>query len=292
MTGLNVSLSFGVLAGLGLLLIVSGLVPARPTLTQALDRLRRTPSTAVEPLALRVRLLSAPLRALGLPRASTRADLAVLERPVAKHLADQAIAFLAGLFLPPVALVVLDGNGELFGAAAPLWACLLGGAGGWWLAEYTVHAEAARRRDELRHALSAVLDLVVISLAGGAGLEQALDDACADTNGWAAHRLNRAVATARVLRVPPWQTLGDLGQETGVVELEELAATMSLAGTEGARIRHSLAVRCATLRAHQAAALEAKANSATERMSMPVMLLAAAYMLFLLYPAVAGIDTF
>jgi hypothetical protein len=67
---------------------------------------------------------------------------------------------------------------------------------------------------------------------------------------------------------------------------------MSLAGSEGARIRTSLSIRAATLRSHQAAALEARANSATERMSMPVMLLAVAYMLFLLYPALAAIDNF
>jgi Flp pilus assembly protein TadB len=221
-----------------------------------------------------------------------RADLALLDRPVAVHLADQAVAVLAGLLLPPAALTILDSGGAAFGASAPLWASLAGAAGGWWLAELTVHAEAQRRRAELRHALSAVLDLVVIALAGGAGLEQALDDACADTHGWAAARLNRAVAIARVLRIPPWEALGQLGDDTGVVELRELAATMSLAGTEGARIRTSLAVRAATLRAHQSAALEAKANSATERMSLPVMLLAAGYLLFLLYPAVAGIDTF
>lgn len=282
----------GAIAGLGALLIVSGLVPARPSLTAALDALRRGPAPVEADLGTRTRIMSAPLRALGLPRTSMRADLAVLERPVATHLADQTLAIIAGLLLPPFVLAVVDSNGQTFGASAPLWTSLLGAVGGWWLAEQTVHAEAQRRRDELRHALSAVLDLVVVALAGGAGLEQAIDDACADTNGWAANRLNRAVATARVLRIPPWQALGQLGEETGVVELQELAATMSLAGTEGARIRTSLTVRTATLRAHQAAALEAKANSATERMSMPVMLLAAGYLLFLLYPAVAGIDTF
>jgi tight adherence protein C len=282
----------GAITGLGVLLIVSGLVPARPSLTAALDALRRGPEPANEDPGLRTRVLSAPLRALGLPRERMRADLAVLERPVAGHLADQSIAVLAGLLLPPLVLTVVDSSGQAFGATAPLWTSLLGAAGGWWLAEQTVHAEAQRRRDELRHALSAVLDLVVVALAGGAGLEQAIDDACTDTHGWAASRLNQAVVTARVLRIPPWQALGQLGEQTGVVELQELAATMSLAGTEGARIRTSLTVRTATLRAHQAAALEAKANSATERMSMPVMLLAAGYMIFLLYPAVAGIDSF
>ncbi|MEU2610658.1 type II secretion system F family protein [Micromonospora sp. NPDC007271] len=289
---MSMVLACGLLAGLGLVLAASGLLPARPSLTQALDALRRTPAAPDVPAPARARLLAAPLRALGLPRQWMRADLAVLERPVAIHLADQTLAVLAGLVLPPAAMAVLATGGVTFADGMPLWASLAGAAGGWWLAESTVHAEAQRRRDELRYALSAVLDLVVISLAGGAGLEQALDDACADTHGWAAQRLRRAVDTARLLRVPPWQALGQLGEDTGVVELHELAATMSLAGTEGARIRDSLTIRAATLRAHQAAALEARANAATERMSMPVMLLAAAYMLFLLYPAVTAVDTF
>ncbi|HEX8627118.1 MAG TPA: type II secretion system F family protein, partial [Catenuloplanes sp.] len=275
----------GVLAGLGVVLAGTGLVPARPSLTQNLDALRRTPAGPPEPTRTRTRLLAAPLRALGLPRDRMRLDLAVLDRPNSAHLADQMITVLTGLLLPPGALTVFSSGGTSFGSGMPLWASLAGGVGGWWLAESTVHAEAQRRRNELRHALSAVLDLVVIALAGGAGLEQALDDACTDTSGWAAERLNRAVATARLLRIPPWQALGQLGEQTGVIELQELAATMSLAGSEGARIRTSLSIRAATLRSHQAAALEAQANSATERMSMPVMLLAVAYMLFLLYPA-------
>lgn len=285
-------LACGVIAGLGVVLAGAGLVPARPSLTQNLDALRRAPGGPPEPSTARTRLLAAPLRALGLPRERMRLDLAVLDRPTSNHLADQMIAVLAGLLLPPLALAVLSSGGTSFGSGMPLWASLAGAVGGWWLAESTVHAEAQRRRDELRHALSAVLDLVVIALAGGAGLEQALDDACTDTNGWAAERLNRAVATARLLRIPPWQALGQLGEQTGVIELQELAATMSLAGSEGARIRSSLTIRAATLRAHQAAALEAQANSATERMSMPVMLLAVAYMIFLLYPALAAVDNF
>jgi Flp pilus assembly protein TadB len=290
MNGLTITL--GAVAGLGILTAGSGLFSARPTLTQALDQLRRPPAPVPERLPWRTRVLSTPLHALGLPRARTRADLAVLERPTATHLADQTLAILAGMLLPPLVVALLAAGGSRFADGVPVWAALAGGVGGWWLAETTAHAEAERRREELRYALSAVLDLVVISLAGGAGLEQALDDACTDTNGWAAHRLNRAVATARLLRVPPWQSLGQLGEETGVIELQELAATMALAGAEGARIRTSLTIRAATLRAHQATTLEAKANSATERMSMPVMLLAVAYMTFLLYPAIAAIDTF
>jgi Flp pilus assembly protein TadB len=279
-------LLLGAGCGLGLILILRGLVPARPSLAKTLASLHQAPLVDAGPQPIRLRLLAAPLRGVGLPRARTRADLAVLERPVASHLADQMLAVLAGLILPPLAVAVLTTAGPI----VPLWASLAGAAAGWWLAETTVHAEAERRRAQLRYALSAVLDLVVIGLAAGAGLEQALDDACTDTNGWATERLHRAVDTARLLRVPPWQILGQLGEETGVVELRELAATLSLAGAEGAHIRTSLTARAASLRTHQGAALEASANAATERMALPVMLLAISYMAFLLYPAVAAIS--
>jgi Flp pilus assembly protein TadB len=279
-------LLLGAGCGVGLVLIVSGLVPARPSLATTLASLHQAPRPEASPSSTRQRLLAAPLRGLGLPRVRTRADLAVLERPVAAHLADQTLAVLAGLIGPPLAVAVLGHTGPV----VPLWASLAGAVGGWWLAETTVHAEAERRRAELRYTLSAVLDLVVISLAGGAGLEQAVDDACDDTSGWAAARLNRAIATARLLRVPPWHTLGQLGEQTGVLELEELAATMSLAGAEGARIRDALTARADSLRAHQGTALEAKANAATVRMTLPSVLLAIGYMAFLLYPVIATIS--
>ena len=54
--------------------------------------------------------------------------------------------------------------------------------------------DAARRRADFRHALSAFLDLVVISLAAGAGVDGALDDASGIGHGWAFTQLRRALA--------------------------------------------------------------------------------------------------
>ena len=79
----------GGVAGLGLLLVVAGLMPAWPTLSETLAGLHRPPASLEAPTTTRIRALSAPLRAFGLPRRRTRADLTVLERPVATHLADQ-----------------------------------------------------------------------------------------------------------------------------------------------------------------------------------------------------------
>lgn len=291
MSGPAAVVVLGALAGVGVALAAAGLWPARPGLAQALAAMRQPTPAPPEPVARRVRLLAAPLARWGLPRPAVRADLAILDRPAAKHLADQTIAVAAGLLGPPVAVAVLAAGGTQLAATAPLWLSLAGGVGGFVLADTVTHGEAERRRAELRHTLSGLLDLVTVCLAGGAGVEQALDDAAAVADGWAADRLRRALHAARAMRVPPWQTLGELGEAADVPELAELAAAMALAGTEGARVRASLSARAATLRTHQATEAETKANAATERMSLPVMLLGTAYLVFLLYPALAVLDT-
>ena len=88
-----------------------------------------------------------------------------------------------------------------------------------------VRQEAAARRAATRHALAAFLDLVVIAIAGGAGVEAALTYAAATGQGPAFAQLRQALETARLTRQPPWQTLGQLGTELGVTELTELAAS-------------------------------------------------------------------
>ena len=122
-------------------------------------------------------------------------------------------------------------------------------------------AEAAERRAEFRHALSSFLDLVVIVLAAGGGVQSALALAASGGGGWAFDRLGDALAASRLTRETPWAALGRLGTELGVVELEELAATMSLAGTEGARVRDSLIAKAASLRTHELARAEAEAQA-------------------------------
>ena len=102
--------------------------------------------------------------------------------------------------------------------------------------------------------------------------------------------LRAALAASRVVREPPWAGLGRLGAELDVPELEELAAGVSLADTEGALVRASLAARAESLRAHQLAEAEAEAASATERMSFPVALLGLGFFVFIAYPAVTAVQ--
>ncbi|MFF5198879.1 type II secretion system F family protein [Micromonospora parva] len=280
------ALLLGAGTGTGLTLVLLGLRPNRPALVDVLDGLRRPAPPPMTARQRRYQVLGAPLVRLGLPTARTRTDLAVLQKDVPTFLAEQAAAIGLGVLALPV-LAALWGVGGL----VPLWLAGLGGLIGYRWAVTRAHAQAERRRAQLRHTLSVMLDLVTISLAGGAGVEQALDDAASVCTGWAADQLRAALRTARLTRQPPWRPLGQLGLDTGVNELAELAATMQLAGAEGARVRASLAARASGMRARTTAEMESAARSAGVRMSLPVMLIAVGYGLFLLYPAIAAIRT-
>jgi len=276
----------GATGGLGLAFVAWGLWPPRPGLAAALQLLRR-PAPPRPSAAARARAaLAHPLARVGLPAPRMLRDLAVLGRDPAGHLAAQATAALAGLLGAPLLAAAVTRGAT---ATVPAVAAVVGAAGGLWLVEHQARQRAARLRADLVHTLAALLDLVTVSLAGGAGVEQALADATGIAQGWAAGRLRAALATARLTGTPPWQAFGELGTATGVPELEELAASLSLAGSEGARVRASLAARAHALRTRQTIAMQAAANAATERMALPLMVLGAAYMIFLLYPAVSAL---
>jgi len=99
--------------------------------------------------------------------------------------------------------------------------------------------------------------------------------------------IRKALDAARLSRVAPWTTLGQLGVELDVPVLEEIAASLTLAGVEGAKIKASLSAKAAALRAHALSDADAAAQQATERMSLPVVQMFAGFLIFIAYPALA-----
>jgi Flp pilus assembly protein TadB len=242
----------------------------------------------------RQRLLHAvasPLASLGLPRARVRQDLAILDRDVTTHLASQLGLAALGLFAPTATIALLNAMGAGIGWTIPLWLGLLLAVGGFAVSELSIHAEAEERRLLMRHTLAALLDVVPPALAAGAGIEQALTDASGIATGWAARRIRQALDTARLTRVPLWQPLRELGETTGVVQLVQLAGTLQLAAGEGTRIKEALTQRGEALSERLTAEMEAQAESATERMSIPLMALTSVFLLFLIYPALASMHS-
>lgn len=281
--------------GLGLWALAVWLVPPRPALATVLARLRAAPTPPIlstEDTGWVARFAApfvGPLRALGLPGTRVARDLTVLGRPMTTHLAEKATLAIAGLFAPVLASGLLAITGAGVGVEVPLIAGVALAAAGFVLPDLRARSEAATRRIGFRHAFSAYLDLVWISLAGGAGVDSALSDSVTIGRGWAFTQLRRALTAARLTRTTPWATLRRLGEELDVTELAELAASVSLAGTEGAKVRASLGAKAAALRTHRITDAEADAQSATERMSLPVMLLFLGFLVFIAYPALAQV---
>lgn len=121
------------------------------------------------------------------------------------------------------------------------------------------------------------------------GVEGALQSAASVGDDPILLRLASAIEQARDRGEPPWVSLARLGETIGVGELVELSAAISLAGTEGARIRSTLSARAATIRRHELSETESEANAMTERLFLPGTLLLVGFLIFIGYPAFARI---
>ena len=288
--------------GAGLWLVARGWSAPRLSLSEALIQLRSSGAQAWSPVlrddARLTGRIGRPIADL-LARSGIRwatwpgvdRDLAVLGRSRETHLAEKVTLALVGLLLVPATTAVLALGGAHLPLPVPLWGSIVSGAAAFWIPDLGLHAEAQERRRDFRHALGAFLDLVVVALAGGGGVETALEDAVSIGNGWAFDHLRHALERARLARETPWAALARVGDELGVPELAELAATVALAGTEGAKVRASLSAKAVSLRVHELTDAETSAQASTERMSLPVVLLFAGFLVFVGYPAVEHVLT-
>jgi tight adherence protein C len=289
------ALLWGAGLGVGLWALAVWLFPPRP-LHVLVDRLHATPppppilAVDSDGWVLRVgKPFVKTLAALGLPNQRLQDDLVITSKSTQHHLAEKATLALSGLLLPLLVELVLVLGGLGLSWEASALAGLLLAASGFLLPDLVVRQEAEHRRANFRHALSAYLNLIRVLLAGGAGVDAALSDAVGIGRGWAFQQLRRALNTARITRTTPWATLGQLGTELDVHQLSELAASVSLAGTEGARVRASLAAKATALRTRELTDAEGDAQAATERMSVPVVLLFAGFLVFIGFPALVRV---
>jgi Flp pilus assembly protein TadB len=296
-------LLLGALAGLGAVVSWRLMFPPSVPLQAAIDRLHERTRLAQITTAdqgddlseVLGRTLGASLerflRSLGLRFDRVEADLRLTGRTLEQHLAQKVLLAIFGLALPVLVGLMWIVVGVGVPVTLPAVVGIALATVFFFAPDLTLHSEAEDRRNQFKHALGSFLDLVVISLAGGAGVESALRDAAGIGRGWAYAQLRHALDVTTLTGETPWAALARLGEEVGVSELTELAASISLAGTEGARVRDSLAMKASTLREHAMAEAESEAESTTEKMAVPTVLLFLGFMILIGYPAVDAVMT-
>jgi tight adherence protein C len=284
-------LGLGAGVGLGLLLILRSLASRRVPLAAALaalERPRRTaPTEATTPGGGRRAVLLVEF--IGVDTSRRASELRVTDRTIERHAVDKLTAAVAGVATPILFAAVAAAAGVAVPYGLVAVAALGFGVGGFLLPDVLLRDAARARRDGMRHALSAYLDLVNVLLAGSAGTETALAAAADAGDGWAFAELRSCLAQARARRQSPWEAFSALGAEFGVSELEELAASVRLAGEQGAKIKASLAAKAASLRGQQLARAEAAAHAASERMAVPNVVMFVGFLAFAGYPALVSI---
>lgn len=281
----------GGLAGVGVWAGIAVLVPAKPDLQTSLQDYLPGRGQAPAETASAVERSAAMVARLGLPPASISADLRALDRTVEDYL-SRLVRVVAIAAATPVLLSVFFAlTGAGWHPLVTLAAAIGFAAVAWAAVDAEVHTQAERERTEARRALAVVLSLTAMALSGGAGVDSALRAAAATGTGDAFERIQAALDRAALLTQTPWAALAELGDRLGVDDYEQLASTVALAGTEGARIRASLTDRADALRAQRLADVETDALAATERMSLPIVALACSFVVIVGYPALEAILT-
>lgn len=277
---------------LGVVALVSGWAQERPSLDRTVARLRRAPvaasPTAADGPVPKVGRLVVRVGGTDVPWLPSPITLRLAGRSTEVHAASLVLAALAG-FVGPAALVgALAVRGLVpLGLQLPLAVGLAGAV----LAPLVVHSQVVERaRDvkvDLRHQLSAYLDVVTMLLAGNTGHEGALEQAAHAGDGRLFRELRRrmreVVASGRSLV----HALDATGHELGLVELQQVAATASLSAAEGAPVARTLAAKCATLRSTLASEQESEARLRTSRLTPPLVGMSLIFMALVIYPALS-----
>jgi len=294
------ALLIGALTGLALFLAIFALIPRRVSLSRriaAFDASRAAPMRArsasdtdeSEETALTRRLGTALERFCaeqGWQFPSLRASLRLTGKSFEAFLGTKVLLGIFGFVFPVFLLTGLKLLGVHLSIIIPVWVGLVFAAVFFFLPDLELRSEVSKRRRDFRHAIGAFLDLVAMNLSGGRGVPEALMAASEIGEGWAFYRIRDALTNARLTGQTPWQALGLLGEDVQVDELRDLAGALSLVAEDGAKVRESLTARAVSLRRRELADLEGQAAERSQSMLVAQMVMAGAFLVFLMYPAV------
>ncbi len=290
MSGLGLLvLSTMVFAG-GVWLVVTGFRPSTPTLSATIRHIHRdATSNRVETRSVDWidRVGSTIERRTVLVASSAQPSMfRLIGRTPARHGGLLAVGAGLGFVGPTLSVVALDAAGVIDGGAfVPLGVGLAGAV----LVPLVAHSAAVsladERRVDMRHQLSAFLDMVTMLLAGNSGHEGALEQAARAGDGQLFVELRRRMREVAATGHSLVGALHVVALDYDIVELEQVAAATELSAAEGAPVARTLSAKCATLRSTIAADHEANARVRADKVTPPLVGMALLFMAVIIYPA-------
>lgn len=290
----------GALVGLGLFLLVRTLIPNKPQLQDALERLdpatlagaitsRRYSPTQADNTDLTDRVGAWVERRISHRTGFTppRRDLDLIGQTPAWYYGKKALASLIGLTLIPILATLSTITPAItISPFIPVGAGLIIAAFFWFLPDADIKKQAAAARAEFVRVAVAYLQLVTIKLSAGGTPSETMTDAATLSDHWVMVRIRQEMVRAQFAGIAPWDALNELADRVAIPEIHDIGDIMRLAGEQGARVRDSLAARAASIQHRLLSEAESEAHSRTTRMNVPVTALLGIFVLALLYPAV------
>lgn len=288
-----IALVAGAVAGFGIWLVIRGLAPPPRRLAVALAELERPRwHDAGAATASPTRRWAVALTRVWGTSPRTERNLELIERTAERHALDKLTYGLIGVALPIGGWALMALGGVELSPAFPVVLAAAVGLAGFFLPDALLRSDADRYRRNFINQLAVYLNLVVVLLAGGRGVEGALVSAGSAGDSGAFIRIRRALTTAQLNRESPWRALDRLSQQIDVPALAELAASATLAGETGARVRESLAAKAVSLRSRLLSEAEAAAHRRSETMTAPVVMMLTGFIVLIGFPAVHTLLTF
>ena len=179
------------------------------------------------------------------------------------------------------------GASTALSVALTLMLALLGGLLGAVMVRRRLISNANAMRTDFRHQLSAYLDLVTMLVAGQTGHESALEQATGFGDGRLFTELRSSFRRSVAAGGSMVDGLRSVGGRFDIVELDQVAATIELADSDGAPVARSLGAKCATLRSTLASEHELEARLRTSRLTAPIVGMSLVFMVLVIYPALS-----